>query len=143
MLETSESTMLHTLPTFLIHWGLTSLSLWIASFVFWGIRFSDTSSLVVAALMLGFVNAIVRPILIILTLPLTMLTLGLFLLVINALMLLLVSRLIRGFTVSGFWTAFFASIFIAVLSFFLGVVLFGGGGSWDAPMPVHPQSQWL
>ena len=143
MLETAKVNMFENIPTFLIHWGLTSLSLWIASFVFKGIRFSDTSSLVVSALVLGFVNAIVRPILIILTLPLTLITLGLFLLVINALMLILVSKLIRGFSVSSFWTAFFASIFISVLSFFLGVALFGGGVSWDSPMPMHPHTQWL
>ena len=134
MLEAAKVNMFENIPTFLVHWGVTSLSLWIASFVFKGIRFSDTSSLVVAALVLGFANAIVRPILIVLTLPLTMLTLGLFLLVINALLLLLVSKLIRGFSVSSFGTAFFASIFISVFSFFLGVVLFGGGVSWNSPM---------
>jgi putative membrane protein len=135
--------MLEHIPTFLIHWGLTSLSLWIASFIFKGIKFTDASSLIIAALMLGFVNAILRPILIVLTLPLTMLTLGLFLLVINALMLMLVSALIRGFSVSNFWTAFFASIFISVLSFLLGILLFGGGVSWDAPMPMKMHSQWI
>jgi putative membrane protein len=135
--------MFQHIPTFLIHWGLTSLSLWIASFLFKGIKFADASSLIIAALMLGFVNAIFRPILIVLTLPLTMLTLGLFLLVINALMLMLVSALIRGFSVANFWTAFFASIFISVLSFLLGIFLFGGAVSWDSPMPMKMHSQWI
>ena len=112
--------MLHHLTPFLLHWAITALSLWVASHLFKGIRFADTSSLIVSALLLGFANAIVKPLLIVLTLPLTLLTFGLFLLVINALMILLVSSLVRGFTVSGFWTAFFASIFIAVLSFVLG-----------------------
>ncbi len=112
--------MLHHLTPFLLHWAITALSLWVASHIFHGLRFADTSSLIVSALLLGFANAIVKPLLIVLTLPLTLLTFGLFLLVINALMILLVSSLVRGFTVSGFWTAFFASIFIAVLSFVLG-----------------------
>ncbi|MDO8756059.1 MAG: phage holin family protein, partial [Polaromonas sp.] len=104
------------LTLFILHWAITALSLWLASRVFRGISFDDTSSLVISALLLGFANAIVKPLVIVLTLPLTLLTFGLFLLVINALMILLVSALVRGFKVSGFWTAFFASIFIAVLS---------------------------
>jgi putative membrane protein len=123
--------MLDNLIPFLLHWGVTSLSLWVASYVFKGIHFADTSSLIVSALLLGFANAIVRPLLIILTLPLTLVTLGLFLLVINALMLLLVSALVRGFTISGFWTAFFASIFITVLSFVIGMFLSDSSTPWQ------------
>ena len=108
------------LVQFLIQWGITSLSLWVVSHLFAGIRFGSTSSLIISALLLGFANAVVRPLLLILTFPLTLLTLGLFILVINALMLLLVSSLVRGFTVSGFWTAFFASLFISVMSLGLG-----------------------
>lgn len=108
------------LAQFLIHWGITSFSLWVACHVFSGIRFTSTSTLVVSALLLGFANAVIRPLLLILTFPLTLLSLGLFILVINALMLLLVSSLVRGFTVSGFWTAFWASLFISVMSLGLG-----------------------
>ena len=111
--------MLSNLTGFLIQWGITALSLWVASLVFNGIRFADKSSLIVSALLLGFVNAVLWPILVVLTLPLTFLTLGFFLLVINALMLLLVAKLVHGFTISGFWTAFFASLFISILSLFL------------------------
>lgn len=114
------------LPPFLIHWAITSLSLWAASYVFDGIKFTSTGALIISALLLGFANAIVRPLLIVLTLPLTLVTLGLFLLVINALMVLLVSALVSGFSVSGFWTAFFAAIFIAVLSFLISVFLGAG-----------------
>lgn len=114
----------HLMPL-LLHWAITSLTLWVASHVFSGIRFATTSSLIVSALLLGFANAIVRPLLVILTLPLTLVTLGFFLLVINALMLMLVSSLVRGFTIAGFWTAFFASVFIAVLSFVIGIFLDG------------------
>ena len=123
--------MLHHLGPFLIHWAITALSLWAASRIFDGIRFNQTSDLVVAALLLGFANAMVKPILIVLTFPLTLLTFGIFLLVINALMIMLVSSLVRGFTVSSFWTAFFASIFISLLSAFMGGILLSGGAQTD------------
>ncbi len=113
----------NSLLRFLLHWGVTALSLWAASFVFDGLRFASVSALVVAALLLGLANAVVRPLLILLTLPLTLLTLGLFLLVVNAMMLLLVSALVTGFTIAGFWTAFFASIFISILSYVIGAGL--------------------
>ena len=110
---------------FLIHWGIMSLALWVASYVFNGLSFASKSSLLVSALMLGFANAILRPILVFLTFPLTLLTFGLFLLVINALMIMLVAAVVKGFKVSGFWTAFFASIFIAAFSFFIEWLLPG------------------
>lgn len=109
---------------FLVQWALTSLSLWVASYVFSGLRFADGGSLLVAALLLGFANAIVKPLLILFTLPLTLLTMGLFLLVINALVLMLVSQLVSGFTITSFWTAFFASIFISLFSLFVSGILF-------------------
>ena len=73
----------------------------------------------VAAFLLGIVNVIIRPILVFLTLPLTVLTLGLFLLVINGLMLWLVAALVRGFHVNGFWGAVFGSILISIVSWIL------------------------
>ena len=120
------ASMPNRLARFLIHWLITSLSLWVASQVFSGIHFADASSLIISALVLGFANAIVRPLLVILTLPLTLLTLGIFLLVINAVVLLLVSALVSGFTISSFGTAFLASIFIAVTSYLIGAVLGAG-----------------
>jgi len=115
--------MLANLTGFLIQWGITALCLWVASLVFSGIRFADKSSLVISALLLGFVNAVLWPIVVVLTLPLTFLTLGFFLLVINALLLQLVAKLVRGFTISGFWTAFFASLFISIFSLFLNSLM--------------------
>lgn len=112
--------MLDNLAGFFIQWGITSLSLWVASLLFNGIRFSSTGSLIISALLLGFANAVLRPLLVVLTLPLTLVTLGFFLLVINALMLLLVAKVVSGFKISGFWTAFFASLFISILSMALG-----------------------
>jgi putative membrane protein len=121
-----EFSMLSNLIPFLMHWAILSLSLWVSSYVFNGIKFANTSALVIAALLLGFANAIVKPLLVILTLPITLVTFGFFLLVINALMILLVSSLVRGFSVSGFWTAFFASIFISFLSWIVGSFVVGG-----------------
>jgi putative membrane protein len=112
--------MFDNLAGFFINWTITALSLWGASLVFKGIRFSGTSALIVAALLLGFANAVLRPLLVFLTLPLTLLTLGLFILVINALLLQLVAKVVGGFSISGFWTAFFASLFISIVSMALG-----------------------
>ncbi len=120
--------MTYHLIAFLVHWGITALSLWVASLIFHGLSFADRRSLFISALLLGLANAVIRPAVILLTIPLTVLTFGLFLLVINALMLLLVSSVVRGFRVSGFWTALFASIFISRLSFFVGVYIFTAGG---------------
>lgn len=111
------------LSHFLIHWAIMSISLWVASHLFSGLKFADRSSLLISALVLGFANAVLRPILIFLTLPLTFITLGLFLLVINALIIMLVAALVKGFKVSGFWTAFFVSIFIAIFAFFIELLL--------------------
>jgi putative membrane protein len=112
------------LTLFLVQWGLTSLSLWVASYIFSGMKFADGGSLLIAALLLGFSNAVVKPLLILFTLPLTIVTMGLFLLVVNALMLMLVSAVVSGFTISGFWTAFFASIFISIFSLFVSGLVF-------------------
>ncbi|MBZ0104966.1 MAG: phage holin family protein [Sulfuricella denitrificans] len=128
--------MLNNLSEFLVHWTITALSLWVASAIFSGIRFTDKQSLFIAALLLGFANAIVRPVLIVLTLPLTLITFGFFLLVINALVIMLVAAIVPGFRVSGFWTAFFASIFIAIFSFFIGLFIFQSGGH-PIMMPAH------
>lgn len=116
--------MLDNMMAFLAHWGVTSLSLWVASLMFHGISFSSKKSLFISALLLGLVNAVIRPVIIILTIPLTLITFGFFLLVINALMMLLVSALVPGFRVSGFWTAFFASIVVTVISLLVGMMVF-------------------
>jgi len=131
---------LHGLVPFLVQWLITSLSLWASSYVFAGLKFENARALVISALLLGFANAIVKPLLIILTLPLTLVTFGLFLLVINALMILLVAWLVKGFTISGFWTAFFASIFISVLSFLIGAFFSGDG---NPPLQPPRGGTWL
>ena len=133
--------MLHQLAPFLLHWLVTAVSLWVASLIFRGLRFETTGALIGAALLLGLANALVKPLLIVLTLPLTLVTFGLFLLVINALMILLVAALVRGFKVSGFWTAFFASIFISLLSVAIGALL--GGDSPATTIQMPDSGTWL
>jgi putative membrane protein len=126
--------MMSHLTPFLIHWATMSFCLWVASHVFKGVSFSNFSSLLIAALLLGLVNAYVRPALVVLTLPLTLLSLGFFLLVINALMVQFVSYLVQGFMVSSFWTAFFLSIFVTVFSFFVEMMIPGGSSGY----PLYP-----
>lgn len=134
--------MLANLVPFLIHWAITALSLWVASHIFRGLKFDSTGALIVAALLLGFANAIVKPLLIVLTLPLTLVTFGLFLLVINALMILLVAALVKGFRVSGFWTALFASLFVSILSILIGSLLGGSDPATTIQMP-QGTGNWL
>ena len=90
--------------------------LWIAAHVVHGISYRDTISLLEAALLLGVINAVVRPILVILTLPLTLITFGLFLLVINALTLKLVTVFLHGFHVQGFWPAVWGALIVSIAS---------------------------
>ena len=89
------------------------------------IRVNGFLAALIAAILLGIVNTIIRPILVILTFPLTLLSFGLFLLVINGLMLWLVSALVSGFHVSGFWGALFGSILISIVSWILSKFLPG------------------
>ena len=93
---------------------IVAAGLWLAELVLSGIHFEGAGTLLAAALLLGVVNAVVRPILILLTLPLTLASLGLFLLVINAAMLGLVSAMLSGFTVAGFWSAVAGSAIVSL-----------------------------
>ncbi|MEW6353668.1 MAG: phage holin family protein [Pseudomonadota bacterium] len=109
---------------FIVRLLIVALGLWLASELVPGIEVRGVGTLLGAALLLGIVNAVVRPVLIILTLPATILTLGLFLLVINAALLGFVAWLFDNFTVSGFWAALFGSIVVSVTgwlaSYFIG-----------------------
>jgi putative membrane protein len=101
---------------FLLRAAITALGLWVASEIFSGLVFDSTSKLIVAAILLGIVNAFVRPLAFILTLPITVVTLGLFLLVLNAGMVALVAWIVPGFTISGFWTAVGAALIVSLVS---------------------------
>lgn len=135
--------MLANLTPFLLHWAITSISLWVAGHLFKGIHFNNPSASMVSALLLGLANAVVRPLLVLFTLPLTLLTFGLFLLVINAMMLQLVAKLVDGFRLDGFWTAFWASIFIALLSWVMGSFVLGGSPEFTIQTGPAAAPAWL
>lgn len=103
---------------------VVALGLWTAAVLIPGIEIRSGWTLVGAAIALGIVNAVVRPILILLTLPITVVTLGLFLLVINAAMLALVAWLFDGVTIAGFWSALFGALIVSITgwiaSYFIG-----------------------
>jgi putative membrane protein len=101
---------------FLLRVAIVALGLWLATYILPGLYFEGPGTLLAAALLLGVVNAIVRPIAVVLTLPLTLLTLGLFLLVINAAMLGLVALLLSGFQINGFWTAVGGALIVSLTS---------------------------
>jgi putative membrane protein len=101
---------------FLLRAAIAALGLWVASEILDGLVFESPAKLIVAALMLGVVNAFVRPLAFILTLPLTVLTLGFFLLVLNAGMVALVAWIVPGFEISGFWTAVGAALIVSLVS---------------------------
>lgn len=100
-----------------------ALGLWLATEWVSGITVTTATTLILAALLLGVVNAVVRPVVVLLTLPATLLTLGLFLLVVNAAMLGLVAAFLPGFSIDGFWSAFWGAILISLVSW-LGSALF-------------------
>lgn len=99
---------------FFIRAAIVALGLWLASEILPGIEIRSGGSLIAAAILLAVVNAIVRPVLILLTLPITLLTLGLFLLVINGLMIELVAALLHGFVVHGLGSAILCAIIVTI-----------------------------
>jgi len=115
---------------FLVRMLITAIALWLAALIVPGMNLEGIGTVLGAALLLGVVNAFVRPLVILLTLPLTILTLGLFLLVVNAMMLGLVSVVFQGFTLGGFWSAMFGAIFVSVFSW-LGSTFIGSSGRYE------------
>ena len=114
------------LAKFLVRLVFAALGLWVASAIVPGVHVNSTGTLIVAALLLGVVNALVRPLVFILTLPLTILTLGLFLLVVNAAMIGLVAMLLGGFSVNGLIPGILAAIVTGVASWIGGMILKDG-----------------
>jgi putative membrane protein len=108
---------------FILRVLIAALGLWLATEWVSGITVTTPTTLILAALLLGLVNAIVRPIVVLLTLPVTLITLGLFLLVVNAAMLGLVAAFLPGFSIAGFWPAVWAALLISLVSW-LGSALF-------------------
>jgi putative membrane protein len=113
---------------FFLRAAIASLGLWLASELVDGLGFDSGLTLILAAILLGIVNGLVRPLLVILTLPLTIVTLGFFLLVVNGIVLALVAGLLPGFSIVSFWDAFWGAIIVSLVSW-VGSAIFGPKGS--------------
>ncbi len=105
----------------IFHWIITAVAIGIAAYLIPGIEVTLVGALVLAVV-LGIINAFLKPIISLLTLPLNVLTLGLFSLVVNALLIMLAGMLVPGFTVDGFWPAFFFAIVVALVSALFGAL---------------------
>ena len=105
---------------FLIHWLVIALALWVTAYILPGVNFDSTTALAIAAIVLGLINAVIRPILTILTLPITILTLGLFYLLVNGFTFFLAATVVPGFVVSGFWWAVLGALLVSIVSAFVG-----------------------
>jgi len=108
---------------FLLQAVVTALGLWLVAELVPGVAFSDTLTLVIAAVLLGLINAIVRPILVVITFPLTVITFGLFLLVVNAATIGLTAVFLDGFQVDGLWPGVGAAIVTGVVSWIAGSLI--------------------
>ena len=107
----------------LLRWIVNAGALLLVAYLYPGVHVQDFVTALVAALVLGLVNALIRPILVILTLPVTLLTLGLFIFVINGLLFWWVGSFVDGFHVSGFWAGFFGAIVYSLISWLLASLL--------------------
>ena len=107
---------------FLFHALAIAVALAVAVRIVPGLQTSSALPLIVAAIVLGLINAVIKPILVILTLPITILTLGLFYLVINSMLLALTALLVPGFTVGSFWSAFFGAVIVSIVSSLIGAL---------------------
>ena len=105
---------------FLAHWITTTVALLVCTWIVPGVHTDSWRALAVAALVLGFVNAVIRPILVVLTLPLTILTLGLFYLVVNGFGLVLTSYVVPGFRVDSIGWAIVGALVVSLVSWFIG-----------------------
>jgi putative membrane protein len=113
---------------FVFRWAITTVAVMVASSIMSGIRYDSVAALIGASLLLGILNAFLRPVLLILSAPLILLTLGFFIFVVNGLMLLLVPSIVSGFHVDGFWSAFWGAIVISIVSWVLSAFFRGSDG---------------
>lgn len=107
----------------LLIWLINAIALLLVPYLLQSVQVTSFGTALIAALVLGLVNTLVRPILVVLTLPVTVLTLGLFILVINALMFWFVANVVGGFAVSGFWSAFGGALIYSIISWALSALL--------------------
>lgn len=107
----------------LLTWLINTVALFAVPYLMQSIRIESFGTALIAALVLGLVNTLVRPILVLLTLPVTLLTLGLFILVINGLMFWAVSQVVSGFQVAGFWSAVGGALLYSIISWALAALI--------------------
>ncbi|MGZ8211617.1 MAG: phage holin family protein [Burkholderiales bacterium] len=107
----------------LLVWLMNTIALIAVAYLMPSITVASFTTALIAALVLGLVNAVIRPVLILLTLPVTVITLGLFILVINGLLFWLVGSFIEGFVVQGFWAGFFGAILFSIVSWVLSALV--------------------
>jgi putative membrane protein len=112
------------MTSYLVQWLIYAAAIVITAYLLPGVRLSGFFAALITALVLGLVNTFIKPLLLLLTLPLNILTLGLLTFVINALLILLTSALVPGFNVTGFWWALLFSLVLAIINYALGVILF-------------------
>ncbi|MBI4517043.1 MAG: phage holin family protein [Deltaproteobacteria bacterium] len=110
-----------------VRWVVTAFALWLTSQLVSGIELHGAGAVFIAALVLGVLNACLRPLVLFFTLPINLLTLGLFTLVVNGLMLWLTSGVVRGFEVHGFWSAVGGALLLSLISFVLNVFVSDSG----------------
>ncbi|SDV50317.1 phage holin family protein [Chitinasiproducens palmae] len=113
----------------LLTWLINALALLIIPYLIPSIRIRGFGTALLIAVVLGLINTLLRPVLVLLTLPVTILTLGLFILVINALLFQFAAWLLKGFEVRGFWAAFFGAILYSIISWVLSALVLGGRGT--------------
>jgi putative membrane protein len=111
----------------LVRWGLNSIALFAVVHLVAGVRIERWQSILAGALVLGLLNAFLRPLFILLTLPVNVLTLGLFTLVVNGFIFYLAASLVKGFYVAGFWSAMVSALVFSIVSFFLNLLMDSGG----------------
>lgn len=101
---------------FFLRWLFNAIAIYLTTRIIQGLQIPDFTTALIAALVLGIVNAFIRPIVLLLTLPINLLTLGLFTLIVNTLMLYLVAAVVRSFIITNFWSALIGALLIAIIS---------------------------
>ena len=107
----------------IIRWVTTAFALWLTSFIVKGIQVDGIMPLFFAAVVLGIFNAVLRPLMLVITFPINLVTLGLFTLIINGVMLKLTADVVRGFSVTGFWSAVIGALLLSAISFALNLFI--------------------
>ncbi len=108
---------------FVLNWLINAAALWVAVELLSGLAVSSTETLFLAALVIGLINAVVKPVLLVLTIPITVLTLGIFYLVLNGLLLYLAAALTPGFTIANFGSAFLGALIVSAVSTMLHLLI--------------------